>query len=274
MILSDDATLETRTKVRIDTRDLRREDIIELKAAANGGMAIRLQPADPTTADFNPDKAVETDSRLHSDGKGWRIQKAKISDPTLPRVLLVGDSILNGYHKATLKALEGKANVDVWVTPDCQSVRYNKTLGEVLEKNGPYQVIHLNTGLHGWQPGRIKEGTFEPLMEALVETVREKNPGARFIWASSTPVTVKGKPSELDPVINPVMIEQNRMAAEVMARLKVPVNDFYGLLSGRLDLARGDQFHWNAPAYQILAEACAQSVLDLLAAAPAPSENP
>jgi hypothetical protein len=223
---------------------------------------------------LNAAAASEKDPRLHSDGKGWRVEKAEVGDPTLPRVLLVGDSILNGYLKATVKALEGKANVDAWVTPGCQSTQYNKTLGEVLEKNGPYQVIHLNTGLHGWQPGRIKEGTFEPLMEALVETVRGKNPGARFIWAGSTPVTVKGKPDKLDPVINPVMIEQNRMAAEVMARLKVPVNDFYGLLSGRLDLARGDQFHWNAPAYQILAEACAKSVLDLLAAAPAPSKNP
>ena len=121
-----------------------------------------------------------------------------------------------------------------------------------------------------WPPGRIKEGTFEPLMEALVKTVREKNPGARFIWASSTPVTVKGKPTELDPVINPVMIEQNRMAAEVMARFKVPVNDFYGLLSGRLELARGDQFHWKAPAYDLLAEACAKSVLEQIANAPTP----
>ena len=62
MILSDDATLETRTKVRIETRDLRREDIIDLKAAANGGMAIRLQPAEAATEGFNPNKAVEPES--------------------------------------------------------------------------------------------------------------------------------------------------------------------------------------------------------------------
>jgi len=209
---------------------------------------------------------VETDPRVQSDGKGWRVEKARVSDPARPRVLLVGDSILNGYLKAAVKALEGKAYVDAWVTPLCQSAKYNQQLGEVLEMNGPYQVVHLNTGLHGWQPGRIKEGTFEPLMEAMVKTVREKNPGARFIWASSTPVTVKGKPTELDPTINPVMIEQNRMAAEVMARLKIPVNDFYGLLSGKLELARGDQFHWNGPAYEILADACAKRVQALISA--------
>jgi len=42
MILSDDPTLKTRTNVRIETRDLTRESVLALKAAAHGGMAIRL----------------------------------------------------------------------------------------------------------------------------------------------------------------------------------------------------------------------------------------
>ena len=41
---------------------------------------------------------VETDKRVPSDGKGWRIEKAVIKDAKLPRVLLIGDSILNGYQ--------------------------------------------------------------------------------------------------------------------------------------------------------------------------------
>ena len=40
---------------------------------------------------------VEKDSRVQSDGKPWGINKATIGDPTRPRVLLIGDSILNGY---------------------------------------------------------------------------------------------------------------------------------------------------------------------------------
>jgi hypothetical protein len=41
--------------------------------------------------------ATETDQRLQVDGQGWRLDKAKISDPARPRVPLIGDSILNGY---------------------------------------------------------------------------------------------------------------------------------------------------------------------------------
>ena len=46
-------------------------------------------------------------------------------------------------------------------------------------------------GLHGWQKGRIKDGTFEPLTRAYVEVIRDKLPKAKIIWASSTAVTVE-----------------------------------------------------------------------------------
>jgi hypothetical protein len=36
--------------------------------------------------------AQETDSRLHADGKGWRLDKAQVTGPHRPRVLLIGES--------------------------------------------------------------------------------------------------------------------------------------------------------------------------------------
>lgn len=201
----------------------------------------------------------ETDARLHADGRGWRLDRAKITDPNRPRVLLIGDSILNGYGRQVVAALEGKAFVDLWVNPYHQSEHLNRLLAEVLD-NGPYNVVHFNMGLHGWQKGRIKEGEFQPLTKAYVEVIRRKLPRAAIIWASSTPVTVKGTPTELDPEINPIIIEHNRMAAAVMKELGVPVNDFYGLLAPKLELARGDQFHWRPEAYKLLAEAAAESI--------------
>ena len=209
--------------------------------------------------------AVESDTRLQADGPGWRLDKARVTDAKRPRVLLIGDSILNGYVKTVTTALEGKAYVDAWVNPYNQSEHLNKLLAEVLA-NGPYDIVHFNMGLHGWQTGRIREGTFEPLTKAYVEVIRAKWPAAKIIWASSTPVTVKGKPAELDPEINPVIIEHNRMAAKVMAESRVPVNDFYGLLAPRLELARGDQFHWKPDAYLLLAKAVTDSILAELSA--------
>ncbi len=203
---------------------------------------------------------VETDKRVQSDGKGWRIEKAVIKDAKLPRVLLIGDSILNGYQGKATKLLAGKANVDLWVNPYNQSTHVNKLLGEVLD-NGPYDVVVFNMGLHGWQPGRIKPDTFGPLMKGYVEVLRTKLPKAKLLWASSTPVTVKGKPTEINAEINPNIVEQNRMAAKVMAETGVPVVDFYGLLIEKRELARGDMFHWTAPAYDLIAQAAVDAIL-------------
>lgn len=227
--------------------------------ALTGGALLMVAPI--LAADGNPSAAArETDQRLHADGTGWRLDMAKVTDPNRPRVLLIGDSILNGYLKQVTAALDGRADVDAWVNPYCQSPHTNKLLAEVLE-HGPYDVVHFNMGLHGWQTGRIKDGAFEPLTKAYVEVIRQKLPRAKIIWASSTPVTVKGKPTELDPDINPVIIEHNRMAANVMAEMNVPVTDFYALLVNQLDLARGDQFHWKPDAYKILAKQGMESIL-------------
>ena len=207
--------------------------------------------------------AVEKDPRVQANGKGWRLDRVKITDPNRPRVLLVGDSILNGYLPLVRRALDGKIYVDAWVNPYCQSEQYDRLLVLALD-HGPYDVVHINTGLHGWQKGRIPDGQFEPLTGAFIEVIRKKCPRTKIIWASSTPVTVKGKPTALDPQINPIIVEQNRMAAKVMAQMQVPIDDFYSLLTNKLELAHGDQFHWREPAYKILADACVAAVVKAL----------
>ena len=221
---------------------------------------------------------VETNPSLHSNGQGWRFEREPNINSTLPRVLLIGDSVLNGYLSVARKALEGKANVDAWVSPYWQSVQTNQLLAETLE-NGPYDVIHFNIGLHGWARGRIPEGQYEPLTKAYVGVMREKCPKAKLIWATITPVMIKGKPSQLDPVINSTIIEHNRMALHVMKETGVTVNDFYALLVNQLDLAKGDQFHWTPPADKLMGEAAAASILKALSAEPQASsglqqENP
>jgi hypothetical protein len=47
----------------------------------------------------------------------WGVRQVLIADPKLPHVLLIGDSILNGYHSHAAELLRGKVNLDVWVTP-------------------------------------------------------------------------------------------------------------------------------------------------------------
>lgn len=220
---------------------------------------------------------VETDPRVQSDGKAWGINKATVADTKRPRVLLIGDSILNGYANTVIKRLNGKAYVDYWVTPACQSERFNEMLSMVL-KNGPYDVIHINLGLHGFQRDRvvkgvtdkqprIPDGQFEPLTKAFVEVMKKENPQGRIIWASTTPISLRDKPTELDPQSNPTILEHNRMAAKVMAEMGVPVNDLYALSVQHLDLKEND-FHWKDGAKRLQGDAVADFVLKLLPVRP------
>ena len=92
--------------------------------------------------------------------------------------------------------------------------------GLVLCFTGPFfdGNVHFNMGLHGWQKGRIKDGTFEPLTRAYVEIIRDKLPNAKIIWASSTPVTVKGK-------VDPVNIYEVRGLVRKTASIDTPTWD-------------------------------------------------
>lgn len=215
-------------------------------------------------------RPVETDPRVQSDGKPWGINKATATDPKRSRVLLIGDSILNGYANTVIKRLSGKAYVDYWVTPACQSERFNEMLSMVL-KNGPYDVIHINLGLHGFQRDRvvkgvaekqprIPDGQFEPLTKAFVEVMKKENPQGRIIWASTTPISLRDQPTELDPQSNPIIIEHNRMAAKVMAEMGVPVNDLYALSVMHPELKAND-FHWKDGAKRLQGDAVADFVI-------------
>ena len=72
-------------------------------------------------ADYSAALPAEPNQRLQSDGSGWRLDHAQIIDARRPRVLLMGDSLLNGDQRQVIKALAGAAAADVWVNPYHQS---------------------------------------------------------------------------------------------------------------------------------------------------------
>ena len=48
--------------------------------------------------------------------KKLNVKKAEITNPNLPRVMLIGNSICSGYNEYVINSLQGVANVDVWIT--------------------------------------------------------------------------------------------------------------------------------------------------------------
>ncbi len=206
----------------------------------------------------------ETDSRLPPKGGSWSLRMAAVTDASLPRVLLIGDSITKSYLEPVRKALAGRANIDAWITPTTQADRsLPGTLAAILAES-KYAVVHFNLGLHGWQKGRIPEGQFVPLTRQMVQALKTNAPAAKLIWATITPVTVKGQPEKLDPEIQPTIDEHNRLALQVMKEEGVAIDDLAGLVSNRLELAAGDQFHWKAAGVALFTEAVTKAIGDAL----------
>lgn len=202
----------------------------------------------------------ETDPRLPTKGGSWSLRMAEVTDPSLPRVLLIGDSITNGYLPLVRTALAGKANVDAWITPTTQADKsLPGTLDAILGQQ-KYAVIHFNLGLHGWQKGRIPDGQFVPLTHTLVQSLKKPAPTAHLIWATITPVTVKGEPEKLNPEIQPTIEQHNAMALKVMKEEGVAINDLSTLMLANLKLAAGDMFHWKTEGREMQAKAVTAAI--------------
>ena len=170
----------------------------------------------------------------------------------LPRVLLVGDSICNGYQAGVAQILAGKMNVSYWISSYCvTSPGYLKRLDLCLDE-AKYDVVHFNNGLHSL--GTPTEDWAKGL-EAALRLIREKQPSARIVWATSTPLK--------DPAKTAKARALNAAAVDVVKRLGgIATNDLFALLDP-LDREQNcsDTYDHSAPARAKEAEQVAASVM-------------
>lgn len=192
-------------------------------------------------------------------GKGWVVAVPAREEKPLPRLLCYGDSISRGYCTPLGRMLEGKAYLYHWAHAVTGFAIDEKAFNDVATL-AKYDMIVFNNGLHSlhWTPEKAADGQIEGVMRAIVRAFRKGAPQAKLVWLSTTPHTAKkgagGKVvslGELDSIVRRI----NGIAAKVMKEEGVDVIDGYGLLAGRLDLASGDQYHWDGAAYEILAKA-------------------
>ena len=180
-----------------------------------------------------------------------------------PRVLLVGDSITRDYYKAVEDRLQGKAVVCRLATS--KSLGDPALLDEVRLVLGQatFDVVHFNNGMHGWG---YTEDEYAKAVPDLVAAIRKAAPGAKLVWASTTPVRVARRVDRLDPKTARVKA-RNAAAAEVMRRANIPVNDLFGLAAEKPGWFSDDGVHLNATGSAALGEQVATHVLKVLGGA-------
>lgn len=172
------------------------------------------------------------------------------NDEKLPRVLLIGDSIVRGYEGAVRNELAGTAYVGFWATSkSVTDLYYLKELGPILEAYD-YKIIHFNNGLHslGEDPQ-----TWEKGLRATIEFLKAHGKGAKIVWATSTPLN--------DPTRADRVEALNQAAARVMAENQIPCDDLFALMNP-LDRAVywSDKYHYKPEGVQLEAKQVADTI--------------
>ena len=180
-------------------------------------------------------------------------------DPTLPRVLLIGDSVSRGYTAAVRKALAGKANVHRAPANCGPTASGIKNIDAWLTDHPggeKWDVIHFNFGIHD-------RGTpvadYTARLEQLVQ--RMKQTGAKLVWASTTPIPDNPEQKQTGASI----VERNAAAAELMQKQGVAIDDLFGFITPRLaEAQRPKDVHFKDEGYELLGQKVAESVTDAL----------
>ncbi len=184
---------------------------------------------------------------------------ARILDTTktnLPHVLLVGDSITQGYYPLVEKRLAGKAYCGRLTTSACVAdPSFLKQL-EAFLVGYKLAVVHINNGLHGWP---YSDAEYKAGYEKTLALIKRMQPDAKVIVALTTPL----KPGSEKEHLTPQVDARNKIATELAAKYGAEINDLYAVSKGHPEYY-SDPYHHNAGATALQSEKVTATVLAAL----------
>jgi lysophospholipase L1-like esterase len=182
-------------------------------------------------------------------------------DPSLPRVLIIGDSISIGYTPRVRELLVGKANV-LRIPGNGSSTSHGlANLGKWLGDT-KWDVIHFNFGLHDAKlpPEGIRHSEPEQYEKNLRELVKQlQATGAKVIFATTTPVPDGGN---LAPDRRFAEVKAyNEAALRVMKDNGVSINDLNSAVQPHAaEYLRPKDVHYTKEGSAFLAERVAAAI--------------
>jgi lysophospholipase L1-like esterase len=190
---------------------------------------------------------------------------------SLPKVVLVGDSIRMGYAPLVAKRLDGKAIV-VSAKPNGEdSGNVLRNLEDWVIREQP-DVVHINAGLHDLKlTGKnyqVPLASYEQNLKTILERL-QKETKAKVIFATTTPIVdnLHAKRKVGFDRFETDVQKYNEAAVSVMKQAGTPINDLHKVVEsgGKEKLISGDGTHYTPAGYEILAAAVTDSILRSLA---------
>lgn len=206
-------------------------------------------------------------------GKGWALDIPKIEHPEWPKVLIYGDSISMGY-KGTLIPELLKRQIYVFHCVHFVGGEVPEQALTEMASRYRFDVAVFNNGLHSlhWTAGAVSDQQVQDRMHRLARCFKQGAPQAKIYYLTTTPHTA-ARPAPNLPVAdlgdkNDVVIRLNKLSAPVMQAAGIEIIDVYTPLTRRLELASGDGYHWQGPAYQLISHEVTQRVCSALGKVP------
>ena len=189
------------------------------------------------------------------EGIEWSITYAYDAlDESRPRVLLIGDSICNGYNGAVRDKLAGRVNVSFWASSKCVTdPDYFRELDFMLDAR-PYAAVCFNNGLHSLSTDREE---WDTAYAAAAAFIRAKLPETKLALTLSTPLK--------DPALTAVSASLNETVRRIAAEEGLRVIDLFSAMEP-LDRNTfwSDTYHFRPEAIEKQARIIADSVLEML----------
>jgi hypothetical protein len=184
------------------------------------------------------------------------------NETNLPRVLLIGDSIVRDYYPEVEKQLAGKAFVARLATSRFVADPVLLKEIESVLSGGKFDVIQFNNGMHGWQHS---EADYRKAFPKMIKTIRSNAPKAKLIWATTTPLREgKGVTDDTKVAYSDLRIgARNAIAGEIVTAQKIPIDDLNAAVRGHPEY-HSDNVHFNSQGIQIQAVQVSAEIEKLL----------
>lgn len=191
--------------------------------------------------------------------KVWIPDSAR-SELDLPRVLLVGDSIVVDYGPFVAECLTGDASV-AWIgTSRFPTDPVFREEVHLVLRHTRFDLIYFNNGLHGF--GNSEESYQTGLLEVFTE-LRQASRGASWMLASSTPKRVRGRLHEWHERLPRIQL-RNRMIERIARQTGLPFVDLYSLVLDHPEYYTEDGVHFNELGRAAQAEFAARAIREEL----------
>lgn len=186
------------------------------------------------------------------------LERAPIN--TLPRVMIIGDSISCGYRRIVTEVAGGAIYADgIGTSKALDNPWYSQLINYVFSQEPDSPVmIQFNNGLHGWH---LTLAEYKRHYIEMAEILLQKE--KPLILALTTPLRSTEDLSRFDPRNEEVLV-RNQAVCEMAAEKNLIVNNLYALTVDKPELWSADGVHFTEAGYRVIASQTVELMKQLL----------